>query len=127
MRLYSCKVRLGGSLYNEVPKFDVTAPEVHILRIIHGSDAIANLEETGKNKVGQAEERDRLIEIYGLGLANLRQQREMPEQAFAGVFGIGARLPDDIPGTPKAVAKTAAKPAPEPEADEEPVEPDPEE
>lgn len=117
MRLYSCKVRLSGSLYNEVPKFDVTAAEVHILRLLHGNDSIANLEETGKNKIGQAEERDRLIELYGPGLSAMRQLREMPNQAFAGVFGIGGRLPEDIPGTPKAAPKVAAK-APVDEPDE---------
>lgn len=124
MRLYSCKVRLSGSLYNEVARNDVTAPEVTILRALHGDDAVVGLAETGKNKTGQAQERDRLIELYGGGLVAM-QLAKTPEAAFATIFGVGGRLPDDIPGTPKAAAPKAAAPVAEPE-DDPPAE-DPEE
>lgn len=118
MRLYSCKVRLSGSLYNEVPKYDVTAPEVTILQTLHGGDAVTDLRETGKNKTGQADERARLIEIYGGGLV-AAQLAKTPDAAFASIFGIGARLPDEIPGTPKATAPVAKpEPVPEPELDD---------
>jgi hypothetical protein len=118
MRLYNCTVRLGGSLYNEVPKTGVTAAEILLLRILHGNDGVANIEEAGKNAVGQAQERDRLVEIYGAGIASARQLRELPEQAIVGVFGLGSRLPDEIPGAPKAKPKKN-DPAPAPVGDDE--------
>lgn len=116
MKLYSCKVRLSGSLYNEVPKSDVTAPEIQILRVLHGDDAVAEIRETGRNKVGQAEERARLIEAYGGGLV-AQQLGKLPDQAFNSVFGIAGRLPDDVPGALKG-PKPVAPPEPEPEGDE---------
>jgi len=110
MKLYSCKVRLNGSLYNEVPKSDVTAAEIHILKMLHGDDAVIGVEETGKNKATQAEERDRLEAIYGEGIV-AQQLAKTPELALAAVFGINGRLPDDIPGAPKAQAVKTTKPA----------------
>lgn len=126
MRLYNCTVRLGGSLYNEVPKTGVTAAEILLLRILHGNDGVAGIEEAGKNAVGQAQERDRLVETYGAGIASARQLRETPEQAIIGVFGLGARLPDEIPGAPKAKPKKNEPPPPVVE-DDEPEAEDPEE
>lgn len=121
MRLYSCKVRLGASLYNEVPKSDVTAAEIHILRTLHGSDAVVSIFETGKNKIGQSEERDRLEQIYAPGIVAAQITKD-PNAAISAVFGIGAKLPDDIPGVekaPTAKAKPVAEPEPEPTADPE--------
>jgi hypothetical protein len=119
VKLYSCKVRLSGSLYNEVPKTNVTASEVYIFRLLHGGDdAVTALVETGSVKRSQAEERDRLAEEYGPGLANFRQLRESPEQAMNAVFGMGGRLPDDLPGVAKA-AKAAPAPVAEPDEPEE--------
>jgi hypothetical protein len=100
VKLYSCKVRLSGSLYNEVPKANVTASEVYIFRLLHGGDDAVTAEE------------------YGPGLANFRQLRESPEQAMNSVFGMGGRLPDDLPGVAKA-AKAAPAPAAEPDEPEE--------
>ena len=122
MRLYSCKVRLGGSLYNEVLKSEVTAAEIHILRALHGNDAVIDVKEIGKNKISQPEERDRLTLEYGAGLAAARQLRELPDQAVIGVFGLGSRLPDDIPGAPKAGPK--ATPVAQPEIEDGPTDPE---
>ena len=60
MHLYACKVRLHGSVMNEVPKEDVTACEVMILRLIHGDDAIVALRCTGDVARSDEEERSRL-------------------------------------------------------------------
>lgn len=117
MKLFSCQVRLGGSLYNIVPKPDVTAAEIHILRLLHGDDSVVDIFETGKNKTTQAEERERLIEVYGQGLVANQKNKTSPAQALSEIFGIGGRLPDDIPGAPKK-AKSEEKPAVvEPETD----------
>jgi hypothetical protein len=123
MKLYSCKVRLSGSLYNEVRKTDVTAAEIHVLRVLHGSDAVVEVFETGKNKMAQTGERDRIVFNYGPGLAAHRQLRETAEQAVNGLFGIGQRLPEEIQGAPKA-PPMAAKAAPVAEPEDDPGEPE---
>jgi F-type H+-transporting ATPase subunit alpha len=49
MQLYSAKVRLSGSLYNEVRKDELTAPEILLLRSIHGgTEAVTEVKATGK-------------------------------------------------------------------------------
>lgn len=116
MRLYSCTVRLSGSLYNEVPKTDVTAAEIFIMRVLHGEDAVVQVYETGKNKATQTDERARLEEVYGNGLVAAQKART-PHEAISAVFGIAGQLPDDIPGAAKAPKPVAKVEAPA-EADE---------
>lgn len=132
MRLYSCKVRLAGSLYNEMPKSDVTAAEVHILRILHGTDAVIDLVDTGKAMSltserdkpvtrGQSEERSRLEEQYGHGLV-AAQKAKHPAEAISAVFGVAGTLPDSLPEAPKvAVKKPVQAAATEPETEDDEV------
>ncbi len=63
-KLYTAKVRLSGSVLNEVPKDDLTAPEIEVLRALHGSDAVVEIKETGEHKRTHAQERARLKQIY---------------------------------------------------------------
>ena len=74
-KLYKCKLRLQGSVLNEVPK-EVTAPEIFILREIHGADAVLDVVEIG---VGESRshraERERLARVYA------NPSRMTPEQA----------------------------------------------
>lgn len=121
MRLYNCKVRLSGSLYNEVQKSNVTAAEVHILKILHGGDAVIDLVDIGKamslttengekpRARGQSEERARLEEQYGFGLV-AAQKAKHPSEALGVIFGVAGQLPDALPDVPKA--GTIAKPVP---------------
>lgn len=108
MKLYDCKVRLGGSLYNEVPKAGVTAAEIHLFRHIHGTDAVVEIYEAGKNAATQSQERERLIETYGEGLRAQQINKTSPTQALAEIFGIAGRLPETIDGALKAKAKPVA-------------------
>lgn len=64
MKLYSVKIRLSGSLYNEVRKDDVTAAEIAILRNFHGPDSVADIVETGDKPTNHDEERARLWQTY---------------------------------------------------------------
>lgn len=45
--LYSGLVRHGGKLSYQISKKNMTAPEIVVLRAIHGSDCVANLKQTG--------------------------------------------------------------------------------
>lgn len=116
MKLYDCKVRLAGSLYNEVPKAGVTAAEIYLFRHIHGSDAVVEIYEAGKNSATQSTERERLIEVYGEGLRGQQTHKTSPSQALSEIFGIAGRLPETIEGAMKAKAKPVAA-APVEEAD----------
>lgn len=64
MRLYDCKVLLGGSRDNEVRKTDVTAAEIMILRVLHGPDSVTEIEPKGMDKRPHGEERKRLFSVY---------------------------------------------------------------
>ena len=63
MKLYKARVRLGGSILNEVWVQDVTAAELHVLTVIHaGGDnfPLAEVVETGSVKRTDQKERARL-------------------------------------------------------------------
>lgn len=71
MQIYSAKIRLGGLLHNEVRKDELTAPEILVLRGIHGADAlvdikpILNADGTPYDvKRNSKSERTRLLTIY---------------------------------------------------------------
>jgi hypothetical protein len=119
MRQFACKVRLSGSLYNEVPKSDVTVPEIIILRVIHGGEAVAEIVEVEGVKRSDAEERDRLAHIYGGAIKN---RAEIIGGLPALIGFSGTALPIDAPGVPAASAKAAKKPGKGKPA-EEPVDP----
>ncbi|UXS23085.1 Rho termination factor N-terminal domain-containing protein [Agrobacterium tumefaciens] len=58
-------VALGGDSGNTVPKYDVTPAEIAVLRVIHGDDAVYDIEKTGTvNRTNRAE-LSRLTEVYG--------------------------------------------------------------
>jgi hypothetical protein len=100
MRLFSCKVRLGGSLSNEVAKIGVTAPEINVLRVIHSppSEAgsidlavVTEIKPCGEISRTDVEERQRLHELYGPSL-------KKKEQTVALMFGVGVPLPKSVDG-----------------------------
>lgn len=91
MKLYSGKIRLAGNLLNEVPRIGLTAPEIIILRHIHGADAVVNIQETGSDKRPHGEERDRLAQAYNpkvvfdlFGLEHRELPIELPRAEVAG-------------------------------------------
>lgn len=69
MDLHSCVVKLrsggdSGIFTGEVPKYDLTTPEILILKAIHGDDAVAAVKKTGIDKRTDRSERDRLAGLY---------------------------------------------------------------
>ena len=66
MEYANTEIRIGGSLENTVIK-EVSAPEIAVLRAIHGEDALVN---TVKSRidldVNSKSERERLTKIYGV-------------------------------------------------------------
>lgn len=120
MRQFACKVRLSGNLYNEVPKSDVTIPEINILRVIHGGDAIADIKEIKPVDRTDAEERDRLAHVYGGAIKN----RQEIVGGLAALIGFaGTPLPSDTPGLPVAVKQGKTKAGSKGKPVEDPVDP----
>lgn len=85
-KLYSCKLRIGGNVLNEVPKGDLTAAEIDMFRALHGSDAVVSIVETGEKSASAAAERARVQEKFMSPLdapARLKAKTEM----FRNLFG----------------------------------------
>lgn len=113
MKLYKCKVRLGGSVMNEVRKDSVTAAEVEILRAFHGSDAVIEIVETGEDKKRtSAAERERLYGLYANQSDNMAEAYEKKMRKIRDLFGHD-RLP--LPDALDDVVEAAEmEPAPAP-------------
>lgn len=78
MQTASCYVRLlnsNGPSKHEVFKSPVTPPEVVLLRMVHGDDAVVNVKALGMDKREHRRELDRLRARYGA---------ENVERAFPG-------------------------------------------
>jgi hypothetical protein len=93
MDVYSCRVRLKGSLLNTVNKEQVTAAEIVLLDHIHQGDnpAVYDIQKIGEAKRSDRQERDRLSRMYGEILGR-------PGAAVIGeVLGVGnVPLPQSI-------------------------------
>ena len=107
MQLFKCKVRLGGNVMHEVIKDEVTAPEVIVLRHIHGYDGVLDLQRTKSDKRPHEGERERLSVVYG-------------DAVVAQMFGPGHnRLPLDLDDVPRQGRKSKQADEVEPESDAE--------
>lgn len=111
MQLYNCKVRLHGSLLNEVRKEDVTASEIFVFRALHGDDAVVEIEHTGRQAKGRTDmaERERLNHEYGAGLSTIDHVKSLN-----GIFGAMGSLPQAMPGVAHLKAGAAPKKVKEP-------------
>ena len=65
MKLYHCRVNLGGDVgAHEVPKRNITDKELRLLKNIHGDDSIRGLEPAGEVERDDGDEYKRLAMIY---------------------------------------------------------------
>ncbi len=64
MNTYDATVRLGGDTAHEVNKAGLTAPEIMVLRRIHGLDAVVRIVPAQSVTRSNREERDRLRKLY---------------------------------------------------------------
>lgn len=88
MKLHTCKVRLQGEVKDEVLKINATAAEIRVLQSIHGDDAVLDIKPTGEADRSEAEERKRLMAIYG--------QRTVEEMFGVKVATVTGELPDEM-------------------------------
>jgi hypothetical protein len=107
MKFYDCKIRLDGSLANEVLRKGVSAPELILLRGMHGHDAVVDIEEINEAPVVHSTERARLLAEY---------KSENALKVFDKLFGMGEHVPlptevEGVPGTAKGKRVRAPSPA----------------
>ena len=108
-KIYSCKLRLDGSVLNEVPKDKVTAAEIEMLRGIHGSDAIVNTKDAGSVERSDAEERARVYSMFINPLLDAPPRLKAKNEMFSTLFGHKSQ---PMPKTLEA-DETIEDPAPE--------------
>jgi len=117
MYRYSAKIRLGGSVTNEVQKSNLSAAEITILRRLHGNDAVSQVEEGVNDNVSHEEERSRLQVTYDRALLKVQPPTTF-EQLFGHshqplpvrLMGFGAK-PVDAPAPEAPVPSPKAKTA----------------
>ena len=85
MQICNCTVAIGGEAGMTVYKERVTVPELAILRVVHGEDAVRNIEVIGDEDVESSEERSRLTAIY-----------TNPEGVVRDAFGAVGPLPKTL-------------------------------
>lgn len=107
MKLYNVRVRLGGSINNEVTKTQVTPAEIAVLQRMHGDDAVQNVVEVGSVNRSDSRERARLSQLYPKGPSADGNTRLDGPGFIASIFGVS--------GVPLPVEYVA--PAPEPEVE----------
>ena len=118
MQFYQCKVRLMGSLLHEVFKPEVSAPEIMILRALHGSDAVVDIVRTRIGAVSNDDERERLLSLYMDPKVHNAEQMKVKNGIWQMLFGpITAQLPTkltdqeypELPGEPPRATDKRSK------------------
>lgn len=106
MRFYNAKVRLAGSLLHEVYKEGLSAPEIMLLRHIHGQDAVVDIKYVDEKTYGPDEnavERDRLRLIYDDVTPNQEARNSKVEELFGPPH---RELPQTAPRAPTTREKS---------------------
>lgn len=85
MQICNCTVAIGGEVGMTVAKERITVPELAILRVVHGEDAVRNIEVIADEPVDSADERSRLNAIY-----------RSPENVVRDTFGAAGALPKTL-------------------------------
>jgi hypothetical protein len=91
MIVYQAKIRLAGNVANEVIKSPLTASEIRVLQVIHGLDAVADIQRIGQVNRSDAAERKRLAGTYRHGKGIV----DNGEKLINEIFGVGGALPQE--------------------------------
>lgn len=85
MQICNCTVAIGGEAGMTVVKERVSIPELALLRVIHGEDAVRNIEVIADETMSSSEERSRLVSVY-----------RSPENVVRDTFGAAGTLPKTL-------------------------------
>lgn len=101
-KLYNCRVRLLGNPLNEVPKTEITAAEIEVLRALHGNDAVVGITEVGEVKRTSAQERELIYSRYASPATAMAEQVEKKRTLIRNLFGHDRLpLPTELEGNPE--------------------------
>lgn len=117
INFYTINVAIGGDIRNVVSRRGCTAPELALLRSIHGDTAITNISLAGKVEADSDTERDRLSQIYGNERVNAEfgnygelplevKKMRIPKEMFAPTNPIS--LPPQLRKNKSAAVEEAA-------------------
>lgn len=123
MQIANALVSIAGDRGNTVPKYGLTAAEIAVLRLIHGEDAVTDVEPAGAITRSNKAELDRLRTVYGGATDN--DGNRLVDQLFPGagarVFASLAEL--DLPSEfMKPTGRAQIEPVDEADEEAEPVE-----
>lgn len=65
MDMYNCRVRLGGNVLHDVPRTEISEKEIHLLRDLHGADAVFDMRKVATIVRDEADELMELAKTYG--------------------------------------------------------------
>lgn len=85
MEIGNCSLALGGDPGNTIKKFSVTPTEVAVLQVLHGEDAVSDIEITGDVARGNREERERIVQNYGKRNGDGTMQSKALDSLFPGI------------------------------------------
>jgi len=89
MQVASIMLNLGGDAGYQVTKYNVTPSEVHVLQMLHGTDAVNEIEITDDIPRSSKAERERLMQLY----AQPQPDGSRRSPVIDGLFpGVAARL-----------------------------------
>jgi hypothetical protein len=112
MQLVNCLIALGGDPRNTVPKHGITVAEAHLLRAIHGHEALLDVQPLDdESDVQPRAEIVRLSEIY---FARDEDGNNLVGKVFAGgAASVPMEVADlDLPETAYRVVQRVTAPAP---------------
>jgi hypothetical protein len=114
MQIATITLMLGGDAGNTIQKFDVTPSEIAVLRVIHGDDAVTEIQPTGNVTRTNRAERQRLTERYGRNQPNGQFSAPAIDMLFPGVAARFYETFDELELDEsffKADTRVASKPA----------------
>lgn len=102
MQLYSAKVILGGSRDNEVRRYDLTIPEILVLRKIHlGDEFVTDVKPLGREAKDINIDGDERKEVLRTDAAERKRlNRVYGQKRIDGLFGPLGTLPQVMEGLP---------------------------
>jgi hypothetical protein len=109
MQIANILLSLGGDNRNQVPKYDVTPAEVAVLRVIHGEDAVIDIEPLGEIKRTNREERQRLAQIYSQVQPDGTRRSPAVDSLFPGVAARVYESFDEMDDLPEEFFKAATR------------------
>lgn len=120
MQFANVMLALGGDMNNTVPKYNVSASEIAVLRAIHGDGAIYDVEPTYEKAIAPRDELSRLRGLYGRAMG--RENKPIINDLFPGA---AARLFDTIDelGLVPEQFKAEVRVKPQPKAEAKPAAP----